>query len=363
MTISDEIVSTPKLCLLQSEGEKTASVGLLQTGSQSQPLPDTPPAHLYHPGVGSLPVTVEEPPPKTVGNKRRKSGEGKKGTAKKRRKSQGDTEAVLAEADQGNKSVEVSPAPKGTSSPSTPKGKKAQADSASKEIQQMAPAEPRTGRGKKAVQEGSPSTVMVTPTTEPLSPSKTRRAQSDASSIGHEMPQQTSSPSRHRRQVQEQSTDVSKSPQVSLSQSRKSQGDSSVEVVEVHQPQPSLPPGLECIPVTSSGMVAETSESVMRRRGGSNIHLDTSVESLPSVASLHSPTSESFHSAEDDPMSPRKEKRHRDGSKKKKKDKDKELEGGKKRKKHHHRDKHGLGEMASEMVTPVRIKVSGALRS
>ncbi|XP_047494182.1 uncharacterized protein LOC125042542 isoform X4 [Penaeus chinensis] len=352
---SPSIASEPKLCLLQSEGEKTASVGLLQTGSQSQPLPDTPPAHLYHPGVGSLPVSVEEPLPKAVGNKRRKSGEGKK-TAKKRRKSQGDTEAVLTEVDQGNKSFEASPASKVASSPSTPKGKKAQADSAGKEMQQMTAAEPRTGRGKKTAQEGSPSTV-VTPTTEPLSPSKTRRAQNDASSIGHEMPQQTSSPSRHRRQIQEQSTDVSKSPQVSLSQSLKSVGDSSVEVVEVHQPHPCLPPGLECIPVTSSGTVAETSESVMRRRIGSNIHLDTSVESLPSVASLHSPTSESFHSAEDDPMSPRKEKRHRDGSKKKKKDKDKELEGGKKRKKHHHRDKHGLGEMASEMVTPVRIKI------
>lgn len=92
------------------------------------------------------------------------------------------------------------------------------------------------------------------------------------------------------------------------------------------------------------------------------MQLDTSVESLPSVASLHSPTSESFHSAEDDPSSPRKEKRHRDGSKKKKKDKDKELDGVKKRKKHHHRDKHGMGEMASEIVTPFRIKVCEMFR-
>lgn len=338
-----------------------AGVGLLQTGNQSQPLPDTPPTHLYHPGVGSLPVSVEESTPKSVSNKRRKSGEGKKGAAKKRRKSQGETEAILIEVDQGSKSIESSPASKMTSSPSTPKGKKAQADIAGKDMQQVTLAEPRTGRGKKAGQEGSPSTVMVTPAAEPLSPSKTRRAQNDTSGAGIEMPQQTSSPSRHRRQIQEQNTDVSKSPQVSLSQGRKPQGDSSVEVVEVHQSQPSLPAGLECIPVTSAGTAAETAESVMRRRGGTNIHLDTSVESLPSVASLHSPTSESFHSAEDDPMSPRKEKRHRDGSKKKKKDKDKELEGGKKRKKHHHRDKHGLGEMASEMVTPVRIKVGGAL--
>ena len=81
-----------------------------------------------------------------------------------------------------------------------------------------------------------------------------------------------------------------------------------------------------------------------------------SAESLPSTGSLHSPPSESLCSAEDDPTSPRKEKKHRDGSKKKKKDKDKEkdFEGGRKKKKHHHRDKH---EMASELVSTFKLKV------
>ncbi|KAB7507490.1 hypothetical protein Anas_00689, partial [Armadillidium nasatum] len=78
--------------------------------------------------------------------------------------------------------------------------------------------------------------------------------------------------------------------------------------------------------------------------------LDVSADSLPS------PHSESFPS-EEDPSggTSRRERRHREGGKKKKKDRDKE-EGGRKRKKHH-REKHPLAEMASEIVSPFRIKI------
>ena len=62
----------------------------------------------------------------------------------------------------------------------------------------------------------------------------------------------------------------------------------------------------------------------------------------------------SLYLGDEEPGSPKKEKKHRDGSKKKKKDKDKE-----ERKKKKHKDRHGLNtEMASELVSPFRIKVN-----
>uniref|UniRef100_A0A6A7G0N3 Mucin-5AC-like n=1 Tax=Hirondellea gigas TaxID=1518452 RepID=A0A6A7G0N3_9CRUS len=95
--------------------------------------------------------------------------------------------------------------------------------------------------------------------------------------------------------------------------------------------------------------------------------LDQSADSLPSVSSLHSPTSESLHSHEEDnnlAHSPRKEKRHRDGSKKKKKDKDKDRDkdksgekAEKKRKKHHHSYWDTQPHQSSEMLAPLRLKI------
>lgn len=82
----------------------------------------------------------------------------------------------------------------------------------------------------------------------------------------------------------------------------------------------------------------------------SSAALDVSADSLPS------PHSESFPSEEDPSCPARRERRRREGGKKKKKDRDKE-DGSRKRKKHH-RERHSLGEMASEMVSPFRIKVS-----
>ncbi|KAK8747951.1 hypothetical protein OTU49_016240, partial [Cherax quadricarinatus] len=201
------------------------------------------------------------------------------------------------------------------------------------------------------------STTSTSQIPELASPSKTRRAQAE-SSPPTLVPQVTSSPSRPRRQPSE-SGETPPRPQLSSpARSRRNLTDLPVNSTDT-QPHPPILIDLEAESSCGNPPVAasDNSETYSHKRISSSVHLDTSVESLPSVASLHSPTSESFHSAEDDPTSPRKEKRHRDGSKKKKKDKDKELDGGRKRKKHHHRDKHGLGEMASEMVTPVRIKI------
>ena len=120
----------------------------------------------------------------------------------------------------------------------------------------------------------------------------------------------------------------------------------SLNHINTYSNTPMLPPN-----------TSQESQEYSRHTGTSNSSLDISAESLPSTGSLHSPPSETFCSTEDDPMSPRKERRHRDGGKKKKKDKDKDkdAEGGRKKKKHHHRDKQ---EMASEMVSLLRLKVT-----
>lgn len=358
----------------------------LTTTTHSQA--EKPPAHLYHPGVASMPAGPEESvDTASVSGKRRRSSDGKKVIVKKKKKSQDEVESSPGESVSGNKSVESSPVSK--MSPTTARGKKVSVEDSGQDIIQVTPLVTRSARGKKMFPEAPATTafststtvsvttsmttsmalcttttavtISTTPTTqtlEPTSPSRTRRAQVD-STPPSVVPQVNLSPSHQRRQTCDTGETPPHQPISSPLRSRRNLADLNIDSTE-SQSQPSVQTDIDT--VSSSGnapaVASENSEVHPRRRTGSNIHLDTSVESLPSVTSLHSPTSESFHSAEDDPTSPRKEKRHRDGSKKKKKDKDKELDGVRKRKKHHHRDKHSLGEMASEMVTPVRIKVS-----
>lgn len=344
---------------------------------------DKPPVHLYHPGVASVPGPPEEQPPEpaAIAGKRRRSSDGKKTTPKKQKKSPGDIEHTSSE------NVPVStlaePIPTNKMSPTTvaARGKKGPPELPPQDALQGVQPETRSGRGRKlhpepqaptvsmqcSVSTAAPTatttslperpTAAVAQTSEASSPSKNRRGQPD-STQPPVLSQATNSPSRQRRQPPE----AGEAPRPHISsptRSRRHQTEASAE--SLGEPQQPAPAQTESEATQGSGSLqapgTENMEPISRRRGASNMQLDTSVESLPSVASLHSPTSESFHSAEDDPSSPRKEKRHRDGSKKKKKDKDKEMDGVKKRKKHHHRDKHGMGEMASEIVTPFRIKV------
>lgn len=331
--------------------------------------------HLYHPGVASIARPPEEPSEAAaIGGKRRRSSDGKKTTPKKQKKSPGDMEHNSSE------NVPVSTLTETMPTTAAARGKKGPPELPQQDALQTNSLETRSARGRKlhpdlqtptAPMQGSVSTAAPTATTTSLperptpvvqmseasSPSKNRRGQTDSTQPPGPS-QVTSSPSRQRRQPPE----AAEAPRPHISsptRSRRHQVEPSTEALA--EPQQPAPPQIESEAIQGSGSlpapVTENVEPISRRRGASSIQLDTSVESLPSVTSLHSPTSESFHSAEDDPSSPRKEKRHRDGSKKKKKDKDKELDGVKKRKKHHHRDKHGLGEMASEIVTPFRIKV------
>lgn len=314
----------------------------------SPPPGDNPPAHLYHPGVASPTIQALD-----AAGKRKRSTEVKKpSSAKKRRKSQGEGDGSATE-----NTVTAESALEGM----TP----------ALESQLSPTQETRTSRGRKGAGD-MPSTVTctavasslttatagITTTTDTLvsevqCTGKTRRSQVESTPPSLSC-QVTSS---HLRQKCLTSETGETPPHPKLSsptRTRRQQTTSSGAPPDPATCDPdsaSHPGGPAGYPGT------EMTDLNTQRRSASAIHLDTSVESLPSAASLHSPTSESFHSAEDDPTSPRKEKRHRDGSKKKKKDKDKELEGGRKRKKHHHRDKHGLGEMASEIVTPFRIKV------
>ncbi|XP_066944192.1 uncharacterized protein [Macrobrachium rosenbergii] len=353
------------------------------------------PVHLYHPGVASLtndPVVTNSGP---AGTKRKLSTDNKKGGMKKRRKSQGEFETYGDEMDVGDKPMDVS----------TPQNKESSTNalvsplnSVSQEKEKsglMTSAQPPTPVSLSPAQPGSCSALSMSTITVTAEVNSSSQAQIEGSTTvdGNS----TSSPSRSRRQPCD--TTVAPSP-IKLSsptRGRRSQIDSGADLNahEVHSQVPvstngevvapavtavttasvnlptstsvSLPTSTSVnlptstsvnVPTSTSvnipASITETTDSYPRRRGVPNIHLETNAEALPS-ASLNSPTSESFHSAEDDPNSPRKEKRHRDGSKKKKKDKDKDKE--QKKKKHHHRDKHGLGEMASEMVTPVRIKI------
>lgn len=342
---------------------------------------DKPPVHLYHPGVASVAGPPEETPEAaTIAGKRRRSSDGKKATPKKQKKSPGDMEHNSSENVPVSTLAEPMPLNKMSPTTAAARGKKGPPELPPQDALQMNPLETRSARGRKlhpepqtpavsvpcSVSTAAPTatttslperpTAAVAQTSEACSPGKSRRGQADSTqTVGPS--QATSSPSRQRRQPPE----ASEAPRPHISsptRSRRHQAEPSAELAESQQP---APPQTELEVTQGPGSLqaptAENAEPISRRRGASSIQLDTSVESLPSVASLHSPTSESFYSAEDDPSSPRKEKRHRDGSKKKKKDKDKELDGVKKRKKHHHRDKHNLGEMASEIVTPFRIKV------
>nr|XP_045598813.1 uncharacterized protein LOC123758439 isoform X1 [Procambarus clarkii] len=390
---SPSIASEPKSC---DSGDKSHPSGGMASNTFSDMIhseTDKPPVHLYHPGVASVPLSFEESLDSAgIAGKKRKMTDIKKVGTNKRRKSQGEGETTSVDSVPGNVSAESSPTSK--MSPTTARVKKGSLESTGPDILEIVALETRSARGKKFSSElpvttassevcvststttavtstisvvsttvlmTSTTTTCTTQTPEPTSPSKTRRAPAD-SSPSSLVPHVTSSPSRQRRQPSE-SGESSPRPLVSSpSRSRRNLTEPTVDSTDV-LPQP--PPQTDVDTMSTSGnptaTVSESSEAYSRKRVASNVHLDTSVESLPSVTSLHSPTSESLHSAEDDPTSPRKEKRHRDGSKKKKKDKDKdkdkELEGGRKKKKHHHRDKHGLGEMASEMVTPVRIKI------
>ncbi|XP_042219745.1 uncharacterized protein LOC121864666 isoform X2 [Homarus americanus] len=392
---SPSIASEPKGCDIVDKGHPSGVMPTILT-STTQSQDDKPPVHLYHPGVASLPMNLEESVDSA--GKKRKICDNKKVVTKKRRKSQGDVEISSGDSVPGNKSVESSPSNKmspTTATTATDHGKKVSVEDAGPEILQVSPLETRSGRGRKILPEPNvttaafstvsttvsvtstatsvtasttvmtssaalsvtTSTISTTRAPEPTSPTKTRRTQIDSSPPSL-VSQATSSPSRQRRQPSEAIETLPHSRLSSPTRSRRNVIDLTGDTTDAPVHPPTQP---DSDTLSSAGNppapITENSEAYSRRRAGSSIHLDTSVESLPSAASLHSPTSESLHSAEDDPTSPRKEKRHRDGSKKKKKDKDKELEGGRKKKKHHHRDKHGLGEMASEMVTPVRIKI------
>ncbi|KAK7025371.1 hypothetical protein SK128_007646, partial [Halocaridina rubra] len=337
-----------------SEAEKNQQSIQAITNIKTQLNTEKSPSHLYHPGVASLSadsVSVSHSEPASSGVKRRQSTDGKKGSANKRRKSQGES---YSEPAVGN-SMSMEPS-------SLSRGKREQNQLIVQEDTSQ------IGKGIKVSSDKVPPQDTSETTKSPGTTSSSKVVSQEASKVpgskmedlSSQVPQaSTSSPSRLRRLPPD--TTVTPLPGKLSSPSRggrKSQVESNTELPEVKQSQNSLPvqgPG----EVVSSALNAPVSNGEAvdlynRRRGGSSIHLDTSIESLPSAASLNSPTSESFYSAEDDPCSPRKEKRHRDGSKKKKKDKDKDKE--QKRKKHHHRDKH-LGEMASEMVTPVRIKI------
>ncbi|XP_050728179.1 uncharacterized protein LOC127004474 isoform X3 [Eriocheir sinensis] len=347
---------------------------------------DKPPVHLYHPGVASVAGPTEESPEAaTIAGKRRRSSDGKKTTPKKQKKSPGDIEHTSSENVLVSTLIEPMPTNKMSPTTAAARGKKGPPELPYQDALQTVQLETRSGRSRKLHPEPqappvsmqcSVSTAALTATTTSLpdrpmpavaqiseasSPSKNRRGQAD--SAQPPVPSQaTNSPSRQRRQPPE--AGEAPRPQISSpTRSRRHQAEPSSECLA--EPQQPAPPQTESEATQGSGNLqaptTENVEPISRRRGASSMQLDTSVESLPSVASLHSPTSESFHSAEDDPSSPRKEKRHRDGSKKKKKDKDKELDGVKKRKKHHHRDKHGMGEMASEIVTPFRIKIKHLL--
>lgn len=317
-----------------------------------------------------MPEGIEVLEPSTATGKRRRSSDGKKPGAKKRRKSQGDVDSPPDEPTPGSKSVESSPASK--MSPSI-RAKRGSFEGFEQEDIHIVSHETRSTQGKKLSPETSTAFSTASPTVS--SPSTTAVSASGTGVASSSAPLQES-PSRNRRTQREPTPPPTALPQIGSSPSRKGQpsseagGTSPLHLSSTRSrrnaPEPSTDPVQQPPSSTdqdtgsnaNSGVpTVENLEAISRRQPGSAVHLDTSVESLPSVTSLHSPTSESFHSADDDPTSPRKEKRHRDGSKKKKKDKDKELEGGRKRKKHHHREKHGLGEMASEMVTPVRIKV------
>lgn len=338
--------------------------------------------HLYHPGVASIAGPSEEPSEAAaIAGKRRRSSDSKKTTPKKQKKSPGDMEHNSSENIPVSTMAEPVPTNKMSPTTAAARGKKGLPELPLQDPSQANQLETRSARGRKlhpdlqaptVPMQGIVSTAAPTATTTSLperptaavvqvseasSPTKNRRGQADSTQPTGPS-QVTGSPSRQRRQPPE----ASEAPRPHISsptRSRRHQVEPSAEAL-TEPPQPA-PPQTESEATQGSGNLqapsTENVEPISRRRGAASIQLDTSVESLPSVTSLHSPTSESFHSAEDDPSSPRKEKRHRDGSKKKKKDKDKELDGVKKRKKHHHRDKHGLGEMASEIVTPFRIKV------
>ncbi|KAK3886374.1 hypothetical protein Pcinc_009477 [Petrolisthes cinctipes] len=389
---SPSIVSESKVNeSLLDKSQACGSVASSTLVNTVSPAPgDNPPTHLYHPGVASpsttttTTTTTTAQPIDAAGKRKRTTDVKKASSSKKRRKSQGEGESCTAP----DNTITTDKIPEGI----TP---------LSSDTQQGQTLDTRTGRVRKAGDVPISSCTMVsssssvttatplmttttttgTPSTVSEVPScvgKTRRSQVDSAPTSlscqitqssstssslhrqkcptsetggessphtHTQPQQLSSPTRTRRQQQQQqqqTTTLSTDPPSSDPDPTSSQQQQQQQQQYHHTSYTS----------TDVGEV-----STQRRSASSAIHLDTSVESLPSAASLHSPTSESFHSAEDDPTSPRKEKRHRDGSKKKKKDKDKELEGGRKRKKHHHRDKHNLGEMASEIVTPFRIKI------
>lgn len=354
-------------------GTASDSAVVSMTSSQK----DKPPAHLYHPGVASLPEEPKTPEAASVAGKRRRSSDGKKSGAKKRRKSQGEVENPTGETTApGSKSVESSPASK--MSPCSIRGKRGSFEGFEQEDIHILAHETRSVRGKKLSPEASttasvfstasPTVSTALSVTSPASTavasgspaldspthSRSRRAQSEATPTST-LPQATSSSPSCR--GQQSSETGSGSPRILSSPTRSRRNVPQDPTIDLGTSVSVDQHAISCCGTNLAALTTDSVEAGSRRRIGSGIHLDTSVESLPSVASLHSPTSESFHSADDDPTSPRKERRHRDGSKKKKKDKDKELEGGRKKKKHHHRDKHCLGEMASEMVTPVRIKV------
>lgn len=355
----------------QQSGASNAAVSMTQTPKEKTP------AHLYHPGVAaSVSEGADIAEPAIVAGKRRRSSDSKKVSAKKRRKSQGDVENCSGETAPVSKSVESSPVSK--MSPTSIRGKRGSFEGFEQEDLQL-PHETRSARGKKVSSDMSAGAAFSTATTTVSTSSATASVTTPVSGTGVTPASPVQEPASHSRsrRAQRDSSPPSILPQISTSPSRKGQpppdsGNTSPRLLSsptrsrrnaVDPQPPSSVQQTDQEPTSCSGTTpalptVDSSEAFSRRRAGSSVHLDTSVESLPSVTSLHSPTSESFHSADDDPSSPRKEKRHRDGSKKKKKDKDKELEGGRKKKKHHHRDKHGLGEMASEMVTPVRIKVS-----
>ncbi|CAL4061328.1 unnamed protein product, partial [Meganyctiphanes norvegica] len=356
---------------------------------ESQP---SEPGHLYHPGVATetpkRPLT-ENP---TIGKRRRSSTEGKKTGQKKRRKSQaGETEAEEISEAKEPVDLNVSNSKESTITATTPsKAQKIQIEPTtnSSEKPKGKPVESptRSSRSRKSHESNNISSSLPAPASMEVTPTSSSAHQNvSTSALGKNTPTSNTtstsvstsvttntiaSTTTNTTNITTTNTISSSSP--SLGRLRRSQTDaaktfdytSSPSRARRSQQTEALGP-LPTEPVKkenqTGGMVnlpAIETDAYHRLRGVSSSHLDTSVESLPSVSSLHSPHSESFHSAEDDPKSPRKEKKHRDGSKKKKKDKDKDKdqEGGKK-KKHRHRDKHSMGEMASEMVTPFRIKI------
>ncbi|KAK4320346.1 hypothetical protein Pmani_008764 [Petrolisthes manimaculis] len=356
---SPSIVSESKVneSLLDNKSQTCGSVTsntLVNTLSPSPGGDNTPTHHLYHPGVASPTTTTTTTTATTTTTtattttttdaaskrKRNTTDVKKASSSKKRRKSQGEGESCTPSDTNTNNNTN-------TNTISTDKiveGITPLSSSSSETLDTHT----HTGRGRKAgdvpistctIVSSSSSSLTTTTTTTMSTTTGTPSTLSAqiTHTHTHTQPQQLSSPTRTRRQQQQQQQQQQSDPDPTSSQQQQQQ-----QQQQQH---------------TSYATTDVNEVSSHRRSAASTIHLDTSVESLPSAASLHSPTSESFHSAEDDPTSPRKEKRHRDGSKKKKKDKDKESEGGRKRKKHHHRDKHNLGEMASEIVTPFRIKI------